>query len=245
MPSSVLDKRIVSLTAPSSMEAEQYQTLRLKLEYLQRERDCRVIGVSSPGAREGKTVTSINLAGTLARDAAKRVLLIEADLRRPSVARYLGLESEGVPGLTQVVRDPSLSLKDAIRVRDTLTFDVMLAGSVDAPVDEVCRSPRLRALLEEARRTYHYVILDTPPLGPVADGAILAQSVDGLLLVVAAHHTPRKALEEALNLLDCTSVLGIIFNGDDRPLFGYRKRYRYQYFSNARPGRTTALNDRV
>ena len=106
----------------------------------------------------------------------------------------------------------------------------MLAGSSAAPVHELFRSQRLEALLKEAREQYDYVVLDTPPLGPVSDCALLARWIDGVLVVVAAHRTSRKLLEEALNLLDGASVLGIIFNGDDRPFLKYRRHYYRGYF---------------
>src|SRR4029078_3833680 len=120
-----LDKRLVTLTAPSSMEAEQYQALRLKLEHLQRERNIRVIGVTSPGARDGKTVTAINLAASLAEGSNARVLLIEADLRRPAIAKYLGLGESTRPGLAELVVDPTRNVKDAIERHDQLEFDTM------------------------------------------------------------------------------------------------------------------------
>src|SRR5437764_3125370 len=104
-----IDRRLVSVTAPASMEAEQYQTLRLKIERLQRERGLRVIAITSPGAQDGKTVTALNLAATLARGSNARVLLIEADVRRPAMSRYLGLNGEASNGknLAQLVVDPA------------------------------------------------------------------------------------------------------------------------------------------
>src|SRR5688500_237552 len=86
-----LDRHLVTLTAPASFAAEQYQGLRLTIERLSRSRDMKVIAVSSPAAGDGKTVTSINLAGALARGSNERVLLIDADLRRPSVGTLLGI----------------------------------------------------------------------------------------------------------------------------------------------------------
>src|SRR5438093_9223775 len=94
-----IDKRLVSLTVPASQEAEQYQALRLKLERLQRARETKVIAITSPGARDGKTVTAINLAGAFTSGSNVRVLLIEADLRRPAVAGYLGIGGQNAPGL--------------------------------------------------------------------------------------------------------------------------------------------------
>ena len=235
-----IDRHLVSLTAPTSMEAEQYQTLRLKIERFQRERDLKVVAVTSPGARDGKSVTAINLAAALARGSTARVLLIEADVRRPAMSRYLGLNGAADhKSLAQVIGDGACTLRDGVQQFDRLQFDVMLAGSPDTPVHEMLRSPRVAALIREARDQYDYVVIDTPPLGPVSDCALLARWVDGLLMVVAAHKTPRKLLEASLNQLDGTAVLGIVFNGDDRPLFGYRNSYYRGYFGSgpAKAGR--------
>ncbi|HLB44382.1 MAG TPA: hypothetical protein VJK49_03260, partial [Candidatus Limnocylindrales bacterium] len=90
-------------------------------------------------------------------------------------------------------------------------------------------------LLQEARREYAYVVIDTPPLLPIFDASVLAKLADGVLMIVAANQTPRKLLAEALNLLDPAKVLGIVFNQDDRPLFGYYNsysRYYREYFTD-------------
>jgi Mrp family chromosome partitioning ATPase len=97
-------------------------------------------------------------------------------------------------------------------------------------VHHILRSPRVEQLLSEARGRFDYVILDTPPLLPVFDSAQLANSVDGVLMVVAANQTPRKLLGEALNLLDPAKVLGIVFNRDAKPMFGYYDAYYKDYF---------------
>ena len=243
MSSKKLDKRLVSLTAPTSLEAEQYQALRLKLESLQRARGVRLMAVTSPGVKDGKSVTAINLAGALAQGSDARVLLIEADLRRPAVARYLEIGAEKAPGLANIVLDPRRTLRDAIVSAGSHRFDVVLAGSTGAPIHELFRSPRLEALLHEAREQYDYVVLDTPPLGPVSDTALLARWIDGVLLVVAAHRTSRKLLEEALNLLEGPSVLGIVFNGDDRPFLKYRRHSYRDYFSAANTGQSDHVTD--
>jgi capsular exopolysaccharide synthesis family protein len=225
-----IDRRLVSVTAPDTMEAEQYQGLRIKLERIQRASGVKVIAITSPGARVGKTVTAINIAGALARGSTTRVLLIEGDVRRPAVGKYLGLPATDAPGLRQLVQDPQQQLQDVVQRIDGLEFDVLLAGAMDAPIHQMFRSPRIPAILDDARAQYDFVIVDTPPLGAVSDCALLAPSVDGLLVVVAAHKTPKKMLEEVLNQLDPASVLGIVFNRDDRPLFGYRASYYRGYF---------------
>jgi capsular exopolysaccharide synthesis family protein len=224
-----LNTHLVSLTNPASFAAEQYQNLRMKIERLRQTRDLRVIAITSPGASDGKTVTSINLAGALARGAASRVLLIDADLRRPEVARQLRMDKHAA-GFADVVSSDKVTLQQAVHPFDAYNVDAMPAGTVAGPIHEIFRSERLPLLLNQARERYEYVVIDTPPIVPVVDSALLARVVDGVLVVVSANKTPRKLLEEALNELDPSKVVGIIFNNDERPLYGYDTHYR-RYFS--------------
>jgi Mrp family chromosome partitioning ATPase len=218
-----LDDTLVSLRTPSSFAAEQYQALRLRVERLRAVREVRAMGVSSPGLGDGKTVTAINLAAAHAE--SERVLLIDADLRRPSIGSQLRLTDVSGPGLADALSDQRLELTHLVRHVDDIPFAVVLAGvpgrrslgEGSAPVHELLRSPRLDHLL----RQFDLVIVDTPPLLPVTDPVVLARALDGIVVVVAANKTPRKLLEESLNLLDSSKVLGIVFNKDHRPLYGY------------------------
>jgi len=214
-----LDDTLVSLRAPASFAAEQYQALRLQVERLRAVRDVRVLAISSPGLGDGKTVTAINLAAAHAE--SERVLLIDADLRRPSIGTQLRLTDVSGPGLADALADERLELTQLVREVDDIPFAVILAGVPSAPAHELLRSPRLDHLLQEARRRFDLVIVDTPPLLPVSDAVVLARALDGIVVVVAANDTPRKLLEESLNLLDSSKVLGIVFNRDHRPLYGY------------------------
>jgi capsular exopolysaccharide synthesis family protein len=224
-----LDTHLVSLTAPASFAAEQYQGLRLTIERLARSRDMKVIAISSPAAGDGKTVTAINLAGALARGGDDRVLLIDADLRRPSVARQLAL-TDARTGLADALANGGTAVADVVKTLPKFNLDVIPAGTLRAGISQILRSPRLDAFIQEARQRYAYIVLDTPPLLPVFDSALLAKSVDGVLMVVSANQTPRKLLGEALNMLDASKVLGIVFNRDERPLFGYYNSYYREYF---------------
>jgi protein-tyrosine kinase len=224
-----IDSHLVSLTAPASFAAEQYQGLRLTVERLGRARGVKVMAITSPAAGDGKTVTAINLAGALARGGDGRVLLIDADLRRPSIARQLAMTEVSV-GLADALADNRRAISSVIRRFTDFNLDVIAAGTVRTGISQALRSPRLEAFLTEARQHYAYVVLDTPPLLPVFDSALLASSVDGVLMVVSANQTPRKLLGEALNMLDPSKVLGIVFNRDERPLFGYYNSYYREYF---------------
>ena len=224
------DSHLVSLTNPNSFAAEQYQGLRLTLERLARSRGAQVVAVSSPAAGEGKTVTAINLAGALARGSDARVLLIDADLRRPSVSTNLGLEDGQTNGLADIIANEKLELSAGAREIEGVNLAVVPAGTPHPAIHKILRSPRLEHLLTEARKQFDFIVVDTPPLLPVFDSALLARVADGLLLVVAANQTPRKLLGEALNLVDPSKVMGIVFNRDDRPLFGYYDEYYREYF---------------
>ena len=226
---SVRDPHLVSLVAPASFAAEQYQGLRLTIERLARTREMKIIAISSPAAGDGKTVTAVNLAGALARGCDEPVLLIDADLRRPSIGKLLGI-GETEPGLANLLTDHDSCLDAIAKPMPAFNLSIVPAGTMRRRVSDILRSPRLDHILAEARRRYPFVVLDTPPLLPVFDSALLAKSVDGVLMVVAAKRTPRKLLGEALNMVDASKVLGIVLNRDERPLFGYYDAYYREYF---------------
>ncbi len=215
-----IDGYLVSLLYPASSLAEPYRMLRHRVEQLHRTTQLSIIAVSSAGVGEGKTTTSINLAGALAQAYDSRVLLIDADLRKSSVGRQLALDTDR-RGLVDAILDPTLSLADVITSRPPFNLDVVTAGALPPAPYEILKSPQLGELLEQARRRYDYVVLDTAPLGPIPDSLLINKWVDGVLLVVGAHKTPRKLLAEALNLMDPAKLVGLVFNGDDESLSRY------------------------
>jgi capsular exopolysaccharide synthesis family protein len=186
------------------------------IEQLHRSAELSVVGVSSADAADGKTTTAINLAGALAQAPDARVLLIDADLRGANLAGYLGLDDQEVPGFVDAILDTNLTLEAVTQKRPHLNLSIVSAGRRSSAPYEVLKSPRVAELLVEARKKYDYVIVDTPPLVSVPDGRVIGKWVDGLLIVVAAHRTPRKLLEEALNITEPAKLIGLVFNGDDR-----------------------------
>jgi len=219
-------QQLVSLLNCESFEANRYRILRHRIEETRANGGRGVIAVTSPGAGEGKTTTAINLAGTLAQSKGARVLLVDADLRLPDVAAQLGIHDTGQPGLADALLDECLPIEAVVCRRSPFSLSLLTAGRhVEAPY-EALRSPRLGDLLEQARRTYDYVIVDTPPVLPVPDCRVIARWADSLLLVVAAHRTPRRFLEEALNALDPDKVAGLVFNYVDPPRPGPYAYYR-------------------
>jgi capsular exopolysaccharide synthesis family protein len=213
-PADGIDAHLVSLLDPISPWAEQYRTLRYIVEQAHRIEQVSIIAVSAPALGDGKTTTAINLAGALAQASDARVVLIDADLRRPALHRYLGL-GEARRGLVDAILDPTLTLVDVVRPCPPFNLSVLPAGTPSPSPYELLKSPRFGRLLEEARLQYEYVIVDTPPLVPIPDCRIIGKHVDGFLFVVRAHKTRTKVFDEAARVLDSSKVVGVIFNGSD------------------------------
>ena len=222
-------EELVSFVAPSSVEADQYRMLRHAVERLHHDAGCQVFGITSAGAGDGKTVTTLNLAGSLAQSAGTRVLVICADLHRETATEYLGLARTGSPGLAEVIANEQYTLHDGLRRLEALNISVVPAGIAHTRPYELLASRRFEELLQDARKHYDYVLVDTPPVAPLADCRLLARWVDGFIVVVAANKTPRKLLGEALNLLAPARIFGVVFNGDEQPLSPY-----YGYYAKRR-----------
>jgi protein-tyrosine kinase len=204
-----VDEHLVSLLSATSFAAEQYRALRLAIE---QRPGLEVIAVTSPDAGDGKTTTAINLGGALAQSTAHKVLLVEADLRHPSIAGRLGLDASDNRGLADLVRDPSLSTDRFIRHLPAFNLAVLPAGRRVENGFEVLRSPRLGQILADLRSRYQFVIVDVPPLLPFPDCRVIGDSVDGFIVVVAAHKTTPKRLEETLGMLERDKIIGLVFN---------------------------------
>jgi capsular exopolysaccharide synthesis family protein len=209
-----IDDHLVSLLEPTSFAAEQYRAVRLAIETAHRERGTRVVAVASPGRGDGKTITVLNLAGALAQDSGARVVLVEADLRHPSVSRYLGLPAGR--GLSSYLPDATMALDAVLQRPSSIAFTVITAGTASSMPYELLKSPRLAALITELRQQFDYVLVDTPPALPNPDVGILRDLVDGFVLVVRANRTPRETLSDTLGVLGRQRTLGLVFNDDDR-----------------------------
>jgi capsular exopolysaccharide synthesis family protein len=220
-----VDEHLVSLVTPAAFEAEQYRSLRHSIEHLHATAGLKVIAVSSPAMGDGKTITTINLAGALAQAAEARVLLIDADLRRPALGRLLSLGGIN-GGLVGGILDARLTLDQIVEPRPPFNLSVVCAGYPPQGPYELLKSPRLGDLLDAARQQFDFVVIDTPPLTPIQDCRVIGRWVDGFLLVVAAHRTPRRLVEEALTTLDPAKVIGIVFNEADRP----HSRHYFDYY---------------
>lgn len=232
-----IDSHVVSLTAPDSYEAEQYRKLRYVLEQRHQPGDhALVAAITSPTPGDGKSLTALNLAGALAQDMGARVLLIDADLRRQSASlrQNLALGNGSSPGLVDAILNPELDLSKVVRRIAPLNLSFVMTGTPTATPYEMLSSPRVGMLFDEARRDYDYVVVDAPPVVPVSDTRVIARWIDGFVVVVAAHQTPRGLLAETLDLLGPDKTIGLVYNGGKELLKRY---YGYGYHGYGKPAR--------
>jgi capsular exopolysaccharide synthesis family protein len=221
-----LDQHLVAAIAPTSLAAEQYRSLRTRLKRVENGRALRTIAVTSPAKGDGKSLTAANLALTMAQEFQQRVLLMDADLRRPAVHGMFGLQ-EG-PGLGEVLMGVA-DLDHALVRLPEHHLTVLPAGMPPNNPGELLGSAAMRRVLDTLRTRFDHILIDVPPVSPLADLQILAPLVDGLLLVVRAGITPKPAIERALAGLDSTKVLGLVLNeaggersdADDYEAYGY------------------------
>jgi protein-tyrosine kinase len=209
-----LDDHLVSLLEPTSHAAEQYRAVRLAIETFRHERGTRTVAITSPGRGDGRTITALNLAGALAQAPDARVVLVEADLRHPGVARALGLPS--ARGLSTYLLDASMGVDSVVSRPGGVAFAVVPAGAASSMPYELLKSPRLAGLLAALRDRFDYVVLDTPPALPYPDVGILRDLVDGFVVIVRANRTPREMLRDCMNVVGRQRGLGLIFNDDER-----------------------------
>ena len=196
--------------------AEAYKLLRTKLQFsFADDKQCHVIGVSSALSGEGKSVTAVNLAYVLSQ-LDKKVLLIDCDMRRPTVAEKMSLKKyPGLSGYLTGQHDMNGMIQKCGFVDDESAFHVITAGQNPPNPVELLSSEKMREFLVQLRKFYDYVILDLPPVGGVSDAMAVAKEIDGMLLVVRQHHCNRYALKDAVRQFAFigTKILGVVYNG--------------------------------
>ena len=200
---------------------EQYRRLAAALHQAQSTSGVKVVMIASAVADEGKSLTAANLALTLSESYRRNVLLIDADLRRPSIHTFFKVR--GAPGLNEGLTapdEPKLPLHD---VSPRLT--ILPAGMPNSDPMAGLTSRRMQGLIDEAREAFAWVIIDTPPVGLLTDANLLSSMVDGAVLVVKAGSTPYDLVKRAVDTIGPSKVLGVVLNRAD----GAAGRYSYHY----------------
>ncbi|MBX3285577.1 MAG: polysaccharide biosynthesis tyrosine autokinase [Actinobacteria bacterium] len=219
-----------SATHPHSATSEAYRSLRTALEFAAIEHKVGIIHITSSSSGEGKTTTAANLAVALA-SAGKRVVLVDCDLRRPRVHEFFGIEAD--MGFTSVLKG-EIDLQDAMIPAGNVDGLLVLPSGPPPPNPaELLSSKATQGLLETLAKFVDTVVVDSPPLLPVADSAVLAGYAHATILVVTAKSTTRRALHRSLEMLAQVNapLEGILFNGVGREAsYGYG--YGYNYYGN-------------
>jgi capsular exopolysaccharide synthesis family protein len=187
---------------------EQYRRLAATLHEAQLEKGLKSVMVTSALPSEGKTLTVINLAFTLSESYAKRVLLIDADLRRPSVHQVLGIPNDN--GLTDLLRSDRLEF-NAISVTPKLA--VLPSGSISENRLAGLASPRMRALLDDLANRFDWILLDAPPVGLLPDAQLIGRMAQAAILVIRAGVTPFPVVDRAITELGRDCIIGTVLNG--------------------------------
>jgi capsular exopolysaccharide synthesis family protein len=222
---------------PTCLAAEACRSIRTNMLFISAQKEFSLFSVTSPGPQDGKTTVAINLAITMAQ-AGGRILLIDTDMRRPRIHRSFGLKSD--KGISSVIAG-DIPLKDAIHKSEVPNLDILPCGPMPPNPAELLHTERFRQILAECHGGYDRVILDSPPIGPVTDPAIIGGATDGVVLVLRAGHTTREATQFARRQLGDAGarILGLVINQTDRKGSGYGYGYGY-YASYGRYYRATS-----
>lgn len=204
---------------------EAYKALRTNIRFSS---SGKKFCITSGLAGEGKSITALNVAISFA-EAGQKVLLIDADLRRPSMARLL--VENGAPGLSNVLAGLCNEEK-AIHKNQIPNLDVLFSGEIPPNPSELLSNENMPALLERLEKTYDYIFIDTPPVNIVTDACIVGSLMDGVLFVIRQNQSDRESVRRGVNQLEIAGVklLGFIFNGaDSKRGKGYRRYNYYKY----------------
>jgi capsular exopolysaccharide synthesis family protein len=210
-----VEPHLVAITQPRSPECEQFRSLRTRLLQAGEREHKRAFVITSAGVGEGKTLTALNLAWLLAQTDGVKALLIDADLRQPCAAGYLGIEAEC--GLSEVLTGQT-HFTEAIIKLEPVGLHLLPGGAAREDVAELLSGPRFGRLLDEARKTFDYIIIDAPPLGVFTDANLLINRADSAILVVRASKTRYTVVDRLLEQLPRDRMLGVVLNRSDTKL---------------------------
>jgi capsular exopolysaccharide synthesis family protein len=218
---------VVSVTEPTSPSAESYRSLRTALQFVRQEQQLRSLLLTSPGVGEGKTATLANLGAVFAQ-AGERVVLVSCDLRRPRIGEFFDLDEH--VGLTSVLAGERTLDETLLPVPGLDRLSVLPAGPVPPNPAELLNSGPARDIFTQLRRRYDLVLIDSPPVLPVTDAAILSRHADATLMLVAAGQTRRADLHRAVEKLDQAgaTIFGMVLNKVTKQTGRYGYTYSYK-----------------
>jgi len=226
----VLDEKLGIARNGSSYTSEQFKNLKIKLREASPEVPLKVFTVSSPDSLAGKSLVSASLAFSFSEDPGRHVLIVDCDLRNPSLEKYLGVTSD--PGLLQYMSNGPLGPHCFIRRLENLYF--MTAGGMAANPIEILSMRKMKQLIEYLKTIFDVIILDAPPYAPIADARVVTALSDGLIMVIRSGKTTYANTDHAMKAVDRKKLLGIVLN-EAQPLpFQKYQPYGYQQYGTDR-----------
>jgi protein-tyrosine kinase len=233
----LVDRHIVCITDPYSPASEQYRKLRARILARTKQDFQNTIMVTSADVGEGKSITSVNFAVALAREIDHTVLLVDADMRKPSIHKYLGIKTDR--GLSDYLSG-QVELSDVLINTGLGRLVLLPAGNACSNPAELLSSNRMKELVKEMKHRYadRYIVIDTPPVLVSADAISMSNHVDGVIFVVQAAKTSEKTVKKAINLLKGAIMLGIVYN--NVPDYLGKNLNPYYYHQYHRDDRTAA-----
>jgi capsular exopolysaccharide synthesis family protein len=205
-----LDRRLAAARDPNGAAAEQYRALRTRLEHGEAGAAVHVVLVTSPGREDGKSLTVANLGLAIAQEYRRRVAVVDANLRHPTLHRLFGLPNNG-PGLSDVLAG-RLSLDEALVNLESHNLTVLPAGTPTAHPAESLGTITMRRTMDTLRSRFDAVVMDAPAATPLADVGILSPLTDCIVLVVRAGVTAKPAVHDSIGALDGAKLLGLVLN---------------------------------
>ena len=219
-----VNPHLVAITQPNTPYCEEYRSLRTEVLHRSQKQKLQSIVIASVGHSEGKSITALNLSWLLAQTSDVSALIIDSDLRMPSLTDYLGIETD--TGLSEVLEGTS-SLTDSIVRLEPSGLHLLPGGRARTDVSELISGAKFKEILRQAYELFDYIIIDAPPLGIFTDAAVLINQADGALLVVCANQTKYKDIERTLEMLPRQKMLGAVLNQSEDTLI--RDSY-YNYY---------------
>lgn len=207
------------------LAVEQYRRLAATLHHLQSERGIKVVMVTSALSGEGKSLTSTNLALTLSQSYRRRVLLIDGDLRRPSIHQIF--EVQNSQGLSEGIKSESEEKLSITEIFENLS--ILTAGKPDPDPMSSLTSERMRRIVAEARMKFDWVIIDTPPVALLPDAGLLAAIAEAAVLVVGAARTPFDIIQRTVDTIGRDKIMGVVLNRAETTKFRGGKQYEAYY----------------
>lgn len=215
--------KLVCILDTESLAAEKFRFLNIRLRHLQQKRSLKRILVTSSVAGEGKSTIAGNLACALAGSKQQRVLLVEGDLRRPSLSKQLGLE--GLPGLSDLLETDAKASKYIYQL-ESLGLWILPCGTPLSNPLEFMQPAKLGALMDELSASFDWILVDSPPVLPFADTSIWMRLADGILLVTRPGTTAKRQLQRSLETIEQSKLIGAIMNGSKEAT-----NNNYKYYS--------------